>query len=1195
MLRKLAFTVLVVMFLAAQSPAQPTIGKVRTIFQIGKRDRSSTEFSRERKPGSSVVYQVGGSSSGKDWYAYQPGSFDYQVGSSTRKKSWVDYQPGSSGALSKDPAPVPFAVKFSLNSAPRGKFILHLDAIFRYERPAAPRYEVDINGHAGSYQLTPKPAPDLWWPTGGGNIKYIGYQSLDMQMPAGYFHEGSNTLTVRCEGGFGIYYDDLSLSNETDQSIGPVVSASVVPTIFYKTRGSDLVELAKISIQTSRPLGQAMLRATIGSTQIETKVKQVGFGDLETTIEVPATGHSAPVALYLEGEKGAVYQGEFVPARRWRVYAIPMEQADFGFDETPSRTLEWENRYIDKAMEIEKAFPSYSFTLDAAANLESYLATRDEAHKQQLLDYLRNGKFGINALYDMSFTETASTEELFHMLGYSLRAGAQYGFPVDSASQTDEPTVTWAIPQVLAAGGIKYFAEGSDPIRGPFNPIGHLNFHSPFYWEAPNGVKVLVWSAVSYLNIEDMTWGGWNPEAVEKKEYRPSLIGLEHSLPLFLSQYDRQDYPFDAVFLYGLHNDEIPIWHFGSADVIKKWNEEYAYPQVIPATQRDYFSYITKHFDSKITTYKGDEGAYWEDEVGADARAEALARTSQMQVAAAEKLDSIALWTKPSLKLDNAPYLEAWKNIMLADDYIWSDETSMSRPYSYLTNYEEDVHRGYAEAAFRQTRDLLRVAKDRVAELVETDKPGVVVFNTEAWQRTGFFDVELEPGEILEDSASGHPLPCGVLVAREGYNEVRCSAPAMPSLGYQFYPIAKGTVPSGEPVKMDNARMSIDGRYYKLQLDPETGAVARLFDKATGEDLVNGKSGYGLNEYLYVSGGDPASYEHGENDAGNKDNRLLEADPTLPVAVLTMNKQKLVRPPQVQRFPWGTVVTIYARALNTPGITSTITLDDEQKLVTFDNEVEKTSTLKKEGVYFAFPFQMEKPQVEYHGATAWVNPATDMLPGANREWFATQGGVRVQGANQSIEWVSLDAPLITLEHPNRGLWPSDIQIEDGTVFSYVMNNYWYTDAPAQQGGRFRFRYALTSGKNLSQADATRFEIAERSPLYVIPYEHKEWKRTLPEKGAGFVDASPNGIAILALRPVPADNTGAYLMRVQNGTGQAITAQIRFPWTKIEDAYMGSVSGKRAGSVDWSAHEVKLRMAPFDVQTVVVSIGSTLRQ
>ena len=1179
--------VVVVSFLMILLTAARGRTQSQEIFQIGKKDNSFTEFARDRKPGLPVVYRAGVSSARNDWYAYQPGTFDYEVGGSTRQQDWTSMHPGSQGDLAKDPVPVPFQVDFELLGVPRGKFILQLDAIFLYERPAAPRYVVDVNGHSGSYQLTPRPAPELWWPSGGSGVQFIGYESLDMPLPASYFRRGSNTLTVRCEGGFGIYYDDLSLRNEVGGSVPQVVSATVEPTIFYKRGGSGLVEVGEVRIRTSRPLGRRSVRVEIGSTRVETAIEQAGFGDVGATIEVPALDKAVPAAIYIAGGKTPVYRGTFVPRRRWRVYAMPMEQADFGYNDVPSRTLEWENRYTDKALEIASQFPSYSFTLDAAANLESYLSTRNEARAKQLLDYLSNGRFGINAMYEHFFTGLATPEELFHMLEYALLAGRQHGFVVDAAGQTDEPSVTWAFPQLLAEGGIKYFSEGSDPIRGPFNPIGLLNFHSPYYWEGANGAKVLVWSAVGYTVVNDMTWGGWNAESARTGQYHPSVFGLEHSLPLFLSQYDRQDYPSDAVFLYGLHNDEVPIWHNGSADVIDLWNKEYAFPKVIAGTQRDFFGYVTTHFGSQIPTYRGDGGAYWEDEAGADARIAAMNRTSQIRVLAAEKLESVANWLQPLLRFDYEPFLEAWKNIMLADCYVWSDSNSFRRPYSYRTHFGEAAHRAWAETAYQQTWDLRLTAMDQIAERIKSDDPGAVVFNSESWPRSGFFDFELEPDEVLQDPASGQTIPCASIRFIDGYHEARCWAADVPATGYKFYSIVKGKVASGEPEPLTDPGASIEGKYYRLQLDPQTGAVAHLIDKASGLDLVNGATGYGINEYLYVSGGDPKSYYQGLEHEGNNDNRLLASDATLPLPELTVNRPTMVGAPTVRRFPWGTTVTVHARALNTPQIVSTITLNDAQKLVSFDNQVEKTATLHKEGVYFAFPFAMESPRVEYQGATTWVNPAKDMLPGANRQWFTTQGGVRVWGARQRVGWVTVDAPLITLEDVNRGLWPASLEIRNASVFSYAMNNYWYTDAPAQQGGQFTLRYALTSDPDLTPEAATLFSLGFRSPLLALRHEHKEWTQTLPVTGNGFLSSSPEGIVVLTIRPGPGQ--GSYLLRVQNLTEKETEAKLEFPVTELEDAYLGSPLGDRAGSVHWSAHKVQFPMARYDVKTLIVRV------
>ncbi|MEP7242956.1 MAG: polysaccharide lyase family protein [Gammaproteobacteria bacterium] len=1150
------------------------------ILRIGTEDGSFTEFARNVAEPGAVMYHVGRSSPGTDWPHYQPGSFDAQVGRSTMQRDWVDIKPGAE--------PSPFQIRFDLAAIPRGTFTLRLNAIVRQRRPASPLLVLKVNSkRAGSYRLEPHPAPQLWWPNGGeaqGNTQYFGYESLELQLPAALFAAGPNTLSIACQDGFGFYYDNLVLSNDPERRPEQVMNAVVSPTVLYKQRAQGLVELARVRIRTTAPLGRAKLKAVVGSAVVETIVEQRQPGDIEAVIEVPAVDGPVPVALYLGASRTPIYEGVFTPKRRWQVFALPAEQADFGYNDLPARTLEWENRFIDRTLQIQKRHPEYAFTLDAAANLESYLSTRDVGHGRELLEHLRSGKWGINALYANSFTGLATPEELYRMLDVSLRARREHGLVIDSASQTDEPSVTWALPQVLSDAGIRYFVNGSDPIRGALNPIGHLNFHSPFYWEAASGAKVLVWSGVSYTAIDDMTWAGWNLESARSGTYSPSTLGLTRSLPLFLSQYERDDFPFDAVLLFGLHNDEIPMRHWGDADVIELWNREYAYPKLIPATQRDFFGHILANFPNRIRTYRGDAGAYWEDEAGADARTAAIIRTSQSQLAAAEKFESIARWLQPHLAFDRSQFDAAWKNVLLADSYVWSDANSFRRPDSHRTRAGEAAHRAWAEAALQQSGDLRLTAMDKIADQVDTTKQGVVVLNAESWPRADFFDTELERDEVLTDPETGRLVPCGVLRAFEEYGAVRCWAANAPALGYKFYAAEKGKVAQGVEVVLDPAAPKISNEHYVLEIDPRTGAVAHLLDKSTGLDLVDANSGYGLNEYLYVSGGDPGNFLPGEPN----DNRILAADVTLPLPKLQIHRAALTAPPSARRFPWGAVLTIRARAQNTPEIVSTITLLDFRKQINIQNDVEKISTLAKEGVYFAFPFKLSTPRMKYQGATAWVDPVTDMLPGANRQWFATQGGVWGQGAEVGVAWSSVDAPLVTLQDINRGLWPESIEIRNGTLFSYVMNNYWYTDTPAQQGGRFTFRYALTSGAEISGAQAMALTSEQRSPLPALRRYSMGWDAKLPDAGGGFLQATPAAVTVLAIRPL--ESGDAYLVRVQNMNASEVSARLRFPTIELREAYLGSVMGERVGEVASTAREVTLAMGRYEIKNVVIRVS-----
>src|SRR5438067_2325062 len=93
------------------------------------------------------------------------------------------------------------------------------------------------------------------------------------------------------------------------------------------------------------------------------------------------------------------------------------------------------------------------------------------------------------------------------------------------------------------------------------------------------------------------------------------------------------------------------------------------------------------------------------------------------------------------------------------------------------------------------------------------------------------------------------------------------------SLGYKYYAITKGKVPEREELSLGRSIPTIENNYYQVRLDSETGAIAHLIDKSTGQDLVNSPSDYRLNEYLYVTGGDPGKFI----PDSLKDNRILAA------------------------------------------------------------------------------------------------------------------------------------------------------------------------------------------------------------------------------------------------------------------------------------------------------------------------------
>ena len=171
----------------------------------------------------------------------------------------------------------------------------------------------------------------------------------------------------------------------------------------------------------------------------------------------------------------------------------------------------------------------------------------------------------------------------------------------------------------------------------------------------------------------------------------------------------------------------------------------------------------------------------------------------------------------------------------------------------------------------------------------------------------------------------------------------------------------------------------------------------------------------------------------------------------------------------VTHQPFGVVARLESQGVNTPKIETEVILFNGQKKIEFINRVHKTEVYTKEAVYFAFPFAMEHPQFRYEIQNGFVDPSRDQMPGAGKEWFSVQHWVAAEEGGVTAALVPVDASLVCLGDIFRATWPKQFGQRPGTIFSYVMNNYWDTNYAAGQGGDFTFRYVLTSGDHLQPA------------------------------------------------------------------------------------------------------------------------------
>ena len=147
-----------------------------------------------------------------------------------------------------------------------------------------------------------------------------------------------------------------------------------------------------------------------------------------------------------------------------------------------------------------------------------------------------------------------------------------------------------------------------------------------------------------------------------------------------------------------------------------------------------------------------------------------------------------------------------------------------------------------------------------------------------------------------------------------------------------------------------------------------------------------------------------------------------------------------------------------------------------------------------------------------------------------------------------VVWTTPDAPLITLGDINRGHWRKHLDIRRAHIFSYAMNNYWFTNYRAAQGGDFTFRYSVTSGRNLGEPEWSRFSADHRSPLVTYAHDHSDTTRVqparkaLPEGEASFVEVDSDHAEVTALKK--AEDGRGLILRLRETAGRAGVARLR---------------------------------------------------
>jgi hypothetical protein len=1031
--------------------------QVRTVWKIGAFDNSSEELGPAS--GAARVFDV----------------------ATNRATDW----PGTQQAVvpAKADAGAAHRIRFDLAEAPRGAYRLRLGLIYKTAR--APVVRAEVNGRRGLFYQ-----PLETYKEGnseGAILPQYSIGALDIDVPAEFLRQGPNEITLLAvtdplstalPGGETtdhavLIYDAIEFSQDAGARVQPgvavVTGAAVTPTVFYRREGGGLREVVSVLVRWRglAPDGSVTLRLPGWSETQALAAAGREFGEQRLEFSAPefAAGAAAEVTVRAGG-RDYKFKQTVSPARKWTVYMVPHEHLDVGYSDFQTKLAELHSRIINEALDLNGAHPEFRFTLDGYWQARHFLEGRSDAEKKKLYDAVRDRKIFVPAQHSVILTGFPTGEALIRSFYGARKLNREAGGPWDSANITDVPSYSWAYASILASSGLKYFAAAANADRGPSLMLGDLHRRSPFYWEGPDGSRVMMWYSRHYHQIGSQF--GLPTQVANGYE----------GLPSFLRVYERPDYAPRSVMLHGSQWENTSLYP-SQAALAAQWNATFAYPELRFAGFGEAMEKIAAEAEGKLPVVRGDGGPMWEDGIASDAYHAAMERETERRAVSAEKLGVVASLVDPRYRPSREALDCMWENIALMGEHTWGWGRSVTEPHSEDSTRELAYKRFYGVNARYCAEYLLDRSMTAIAGRVDTPSRALLVFNTLNWPRRGWVEFDLQKTRELYDPEGGRIVGFDVLEDHPAYQRIRFVGEA-PPVGYKTYVVRdKAAAPPGSataaaavppPAAAPQANV-IENRFYRVTLDPAAGSVQSIYDKELSRELVDASSPYRFNQYVYVTGGDNPPFT-----------QLLTYRRHLPFARLQEHAAGEGRLVSVTKTTAGTSARLESRGVNTPKVSTEIILHDGEKKIEFLNRVTKETVYKKEAAYFAFPVAARSPEFRYEVQNGVVNPAKDMMPGAGLEWFSAQNWVSVGGDGVEVGIVNVDSFLWTFGDVVRGTWPTKFEPKGSTAFSYVMNNYWGTNYIAAQGGDFTFRYALTSARRLDPAAMTRMGWAETTRL-----------------------------------------------------------------------------------------------------------------
>ncbi|WP_162463049.1 glycoside hydrolase family 38 N-terminal domain-containing protein [Paenibacillus psychroresistens] len=796
--------------------------------------------------------------------------------------------------------------------------------------------------------------------------------------------------------------------------------------------------------------------------------------------------------------------------QKWKIAVIHHSHTDIGYTERQEKIERYHVDFIRQAVEIcENAFhgikpewQGFRWVCENFWPVERFLAKSDSLLIEKFEAAVRRGDIELTANY-LNMTDLIDIPVLSKNIAKSFAYAEKLGVKIRSAMIADINGMSWGYAQALVDAGVEHLFSCLHPQHGMF-PLGQKQI--PFWWETPNGQKLLVWNGDLYHIGNNL---GLVPGALDsymlQDEYHISASMDNHfevaetRIFRYLAQLEADKHPYDFVpmMVSGLITDNAPP-NGDIVSFIREWNERFGAQVELEMMTLGQFFDIVQVQPQEIPVYQGDWPDWWSDGVGSTAAATKIFREAQRQLAQVRRLDPMEAYT-------NAEQMaEAEYQLTLYAEHTWGYSSSVKEPWNALVQTlgsRKELSATRAHQIIYETLDEVLAARGEAQLAVNIpflyaiinpqDHPTEDLYklHIDYWEQTKFagaFEVvEAKCGEVLAHQVQ--TVARGTLICVVA----KLQAKEEKKLYIRFIETASDKTISSrrlrgtdgvediatvfeQSAQDNNLRIQFDGTSIEtpnVRISWETGkGITEWIPTDTGVNLI--KAGVLAGAFTPVYEVTPVPIKEkmvesrvnmGRNRKGSHVKRS--------VGILS----------GVREVMNGPLLATYEFDYEVPGISyysMLLTLFTGLSRADVQVRMHKDSVWQPENVYIGLPFQTgqdENKELWLEKTGALVRAWKDQLPGTNTDYSCIQEGVACTSDTYGIAIATPDTPLMqlgTLAYKKRQLaGDKHLDFNSLNMYSWVLNNYWETNFKATVGGFYEFDYHIGWGSEFTNPQA----------------------------------------------------------------------------------------------------------------------------